>query len=51
MNKANQCFIDEHDRAERYLDSITEQKVIEVIFLSILWACLILIPPNLGAKI
>ena len=42
VNKANQCFIDEHDRVERYLDPITEQKVTEVIFLSILWPCLIL---------
>ena len=51
MNKANQCFIDEHDRVERYLNPITEQKIIEVIFLSIIWPCLILMSANLGAKI
>ena len=51
VNKANQCFIEELDRSERYLDPITAQKFIEVIFVSILLLCLILMPLNLGAKI
>ena len=43
VNKANQCFVDEHDRVERYLDPITAQKVIEVILLSIHLLCLIFV--------